>query len=136
MGAVLVWAFDVDGTLIGSIRSEILRPGAGDLLTELNRRRVRCVLWSAGGDDYARRTAERHGIDHHFAAFYSKAERDASGRYGVEHFAEIDRPTMFVDDVPIDLPVGAEVVAVQQFMGNNPYDGALAAVLEHLVTDA
>jgi hypothetical protein len=135
MAGVTVWAFDVDGTLVGSIRSEILRPGAIELLTELNRRGVRVVLWSAGGDDYARRVAQRHGIDHHFSAFYAKAGRDSFARYTVDHFAEIDRPSVFVDDVPIDLPVGASVVAVQQFMGNNPYDGALAVVLSQLAIE-
>jgi phosphoglycolate phosphatase-like HAD superfamily hydrolase len=136
MADVTVWAFDVDGTLIGSIRSEVLRPGAVDLLAELNRRGVRCVLWSAGGDEYALRVAQRHGIEHHFSAFYAKTERDSFARYAVAHFAEVDRPSVFVDDVPVDLPIGAAVVAVQQFMGNNPFDAALATVLAHLVAES
>ena len=49
-----VWIFDVDGTLIGSIRSEITRPGALELLTALRDRSDICLCWSAGGDTYAR----------------------------------------------------------------------------------
>ena len=128
----MVWVFDVDGTLIGSIRSEMLRRGAVELLEALTSRGVRCVLWSAGGDDYARRMALQHGIEHHFSAFYGKADRDGDARYVVDHF-EVDlRPHIFVDDSPIDLPIGANVIAVPQFIGNNSSDGALLAVLERL----
>ena len=65
MGASGTWAFDVDGTLIGSIRSDRLRPGAAELLAALVERGVTCVLWSAGGDEYAARKAREHGIDGH-----------------------------------------------------------------------
>ena len=58
----MVWLFDVDGTLVGSVRSDRLRPGAQELLNELDGRGVTCVLWSAGGAAYARRMAQQHGI--------------------------------------------------------------------------
>lgn len=129
-----VWAFDVDGTVIGSIRSDVLRPGVGDLLVELRARGVRCVLWSAGGDMYAHRMAEAHGIGHHFDAFYAKRERGPDGRFAVEHFSRVDRPTVFVDDVPDEVPAEGRVVAVPQFMGGNPADRALAGILRDIET--
>jgi phosphoglycolate phosphatase-like HAD superfamily hydrolase len=134
------WTFDVDGTLIGSVRSDRLRPGAVELLEGLTRRGAVIVLWSAGGDDYARRKACEHGIDRFFDAFYAKANRDARGRYTVDHFAPEHRPNVFVDDSPIDLPVdslvdlpvGARVVAVAQFIGGNAADRELFEVLGQL----
>lgn len=127
-----VWAFDVDGTVIGSIRSDVLRPGVGDLLVELTARGVRCVLWSAGGGVYAQRMAESHGIVHHFEAFYAKRDRGPDGRFSVDHFSRADRPTVFVDDAPAEIPAGGKVVAVPQFMGGNPADGALVGILHDI----
>jgi phosphoglycolate phosphatase-like HAD superfamily hydrolase len=134
------WTFDVDGTLIGSVRSDRLRPGAVELLEELTGRGVAIVLWSAGGDDYALRKAREHGIERFFAGFYAKARRDALGRYTVDHFAPEHRPAVFVDDSPIDLPVdmavdlpgGARIVAVAQFIGGNAADRGLFEVLDQL----
>lgn len=131
-----VWAFDVDGTLIGSIRSEILRPGAPELLVRLGALGVTCVLWSAGGGDYARRMAAAHRIDTRFAAFHAKGGRDAEARYTTDHFGEHHRPDVFVDDSPSDLPAHCTVLAVPQFMGGNPADGALWTVLAWLGTAA
>jgi len=85
-----VWAFDVDGTLIGSIRSDVLRPGAVELLRELAARGATTVIWSAGGAEYARRMAGRHGLDGHAAAFYGKERRGADGTFLIDHF---DRST-------------------------------------------
>jgi phosphoglycolate phosphatase-like HAD superfamily hydrolase len=126
------WAFDVDGTLIGSIRSDVLRPGATDLLERLRHRGITCVLWSAGGGQYARRMATLHGIESLFEAFYSKGERDARGRYTTDRLAARHRPDVFVDDMPVDLPVGATVVTVAQFLGSNQADRALWEVMDRL----
>jgi NLI interacting factor-like phosphatase len=127
-----VWAFDVDGTLIGSIRSDRLRPGAGDLLTDVAGRIAVIVLWSAGGAEYARRMADRHGLADFVDAYYAKDRRGVDGRYVVDHFASTHRPTIFVDDAPGDLPLGAQVVSVPQFFGSNASDVALYAVLATL----
>lgn len=127
-----VWAFDVDGTLIGSVRSDAIRPGAIALLEELDRRAVTCVLWSAGGDEHARRIAHRHGFAHVIAAYYAKHRRDSTSRYVIDHFAVGHRPHVFVDDAPGDLPMDASVVSVAQFIGGNPADRALWAVLAEL----
>ncbi len=127
-----VWAFDVDGTLVGSIRSGSLRPGAVELLLALAARSITCVLWSAGGAEYARRTATRHHIQSYFVAFYGKGERGPGGRYAPGGFDIAHRPTVFVDDSPIDLPVGAQIVAVAQFLGNNFADRVLLDLLDGL----
>ncbi|MDO8390380.1 MAG: HAD family hydrolase [Actinomycetota bacterium] len=127
-----VWAFDVDGTLIGSIRSDVLRPGACELLATLVRSGASCVLWSAGGADYARRMAARHGIEHHFVAFYEKDRRDADGKYRVDHFAAHHQPHVFVDDSPIDLRDDVHTIAVPQFIGGNLADAGLSSLLRSL----
>lgn len=125
-----VWAFDVDGTLIGSVRSDVVRPGARELLDTLSRRQVRCVLWSAGGDDYADRIAAQHGLV--VAASYAKHTRDDAGRYRIDHFPGADRPDLFVDDSPADLPEAVPVIAVPQFIGGNPADRALWSLIDEV----
>ncbi len=127
-----VWAFDVDGTLIGSIRGGSLRPGTAELLLALAARSVICVLWSAGGAEYARRRATQHQIDRHFVAFYGKGERDLRDRYSSDHFDAAHQPTVFIDDSPIDLPLGARIFTVTQFLGNNPADRVLFGLLDDL----
>lgn len=127
-----VWAFDLDGTLIGSVRSDILRPHARTLLHELAERGIDCVLWSAGGAAYARRHAIAHGIEAHFASFYAKVERDDHRRYVTDHFASVHLPHVFVDDAPQDMPIGATVITVPQFIGGNPADSALVPLIDGL----
>ena len=128
----MTWAFDVDGTLIGSIRSDRLRPGAAELLAALVDRGQTLMLWSAGGAEYAQRMADAHGIAHHFAAFYAKADRGIDNRYLVEHFDPRHRPQVFVDDSPIDLSIDAVVIEVSQFLGGNPADEALWQLIADL----
>jgi hypothetical protein len=121
------WAFDVDGTLIGSIRSDVIRPGAASLLAALVRREVVCVMWSAGGDDYAHRMAVRHGLADHVSAYYTKDIRDADGTYRMDHFAPAHLPDVLVDDSPIDLraDTSRRVIAVRQFLGGHLADREL-----------
>jgi long-chain acyl-CoA synthetase len=127
-----VWAFDVDGTLIGSIRSDRLRPGAVELLTELGARRIPRVLWSAGGADYAARMARKHEIDSHFVGFYAKLDRGSDGRFHVDHLASDHMPSTFVDDAPDEVPSGARVIRVPPFLGGNMADSDLRGVLADL----
>lgn len=124
----MVWLFDVDGTLVGSVRSDRLRPGAQELLNELDGRGVTCVLWSAGGAAYARRMAQQHGIVGFFDGFYAKLERDDADRYGVDHLEPRHRPDVLVDDSPLDLPSIGTIVGVPQFIGSNASDRALLDV--------
>jgi long-chain acyl-CoA synthetase len=128
------WVFDLDGTLIGSVRSDQLRPGAAELLDALADHGVDCVLWSAGGADYARGKAREHGIEDRFVAYYAKQARDESARYMIDHFDDVHHPDAFVDDSPIDLPLDANVVPVPQFIGGNAADRALFDVLELFAT--
>jgi phosphoserine phosphatase len=133
----MTWAFDVDGTLIGSIRSDRLRPGVAELLSGLGERGVAMVLWSAGGAAYAHEMADSHGIGHYFAGFYAKQDRDEHKRYRVDHFAAHHQPTVFVDDSIVDLPLGSSMVEVSQFLGSNDADQVLirlAANLDHYLT--
>ncbi len=125
-----VWVFDVDGTLIGSVRSDILRPGAMELLDRLRDAGATLVLWSAGGADYAKNMLAQFHIDHYFAAFYSKDRRGADGRYVVDHLSPEHRPGTLVDDYPGDVPDGPRVIAVSQFLGGNPHDRGLERALE------
>jgi phosphoglycolate phosphatase-like HAD superfamily hydrolase len=127
----MIWAFDVDGTLIGAIRSDLLRPGTVELLSALEERQVECVLWSAGGGAYAERKAVDHGIAGWFSAFYAKAARDGRGRYLVDHLPPEHRPDVFVDDSPIDLPHDAHILHVPSFLGGGA-DRGLIDLLERI----
>lgn len=125
-----VWAFDVDGTLIGSVRSDVARPGAVDLLVALSLRGVNCVLWSAGGERYAERIAASHGFP--VVASYAKRSRDDAGRYVTDHFPSHHRPDLFVDDVPSDIPRGGECISVSQFIGGNLADRVLRSIVDEV----
>ena len=74
-----VWLFDVDGTLIGSIRSDWLRPGALELIELLKTSDTTLVAWSAGGAEYARRMLAQFDMARVFIAFYHKDQRGADG---------------------------------------------------------
>jgi long-chain acyl-CoA synthetase len=128
----VICAFDLDGTLVGSIGSDRLRPGAIETLGRLVERGDSCVLWSAGGAQYARGVATRHGIDRYFVAFYDKGTRGEDGRYTVSHLDSGHLPDVFVDDSVIDLPIDATVIEVSQFIGNNKSDRGLDVVGDSL----
>lgn len=125
-----VWLFDIDGTLIGSIRSDQLRPGAVELLRILQSSSTTIVAWSAGGADYAKRMLAQCEIDHFFSAFYAKEERDEQGRYLVGHLAPQHQPGTLVDDYPKDVPTGGRVIGVRQFLGGNPVDSGLTSAID------
>ena len=125
-----VWVFDVDGTLIGSVRSDVLRPGAMELLDRLRDAGATLVVWSAGGAGYAKNMLAQFRIDHYFAAFYGKDRRGPDGRYLVDHLRPEHRPGTLVDDYPGDVPDGPRVIRVSQFLGGNPHDTGLQGVLE------
>lgn len=120
-----VWLFDVDGTLIGSIRGDQLRPRALELLQLLEASDATLVSWSAGGADYARRMLARLRIDSYFSAFYSKELRDSTGRYRLDHLAPEHLPGTMVDDYPQEVPDLGRVIGVPQFLGGNANDRGL-----------
>jgi hypothetical protein len=124
-----VWVFDVDGTLIGSIRSDKLRPGAEELLELLARRGTTVVVWSAGGAEYAERMLDQFGLTHQVSAFYHKETRGPDGRYLVDHLPPEHRPGTLVDDYPDDVPDNCRVIRVRQFLGGNTRDTGLNEAL-------
>jgi hypothetical protein len=129
---VSIWAFDIDGTVIGAIRSYVLRPGTIEIFQAINASGARVVLWSAGGSEYAERMAANHGIIDHVHGFFEKPDRNGAAHYSVDHIPEPLRPTVFVDDSPGDLPPHWDVIAVDPFMGSNPHDRGLDTVRTRL----
>lgn len=124
-----VWVFDVDGTLIGSIRSDRLRPGVEELLEILRARGSTLVVWSAGGAEYAERMLAQFDLAHYFSAFYDKDARGPDGRYVVDHMLPEHRPGTLVDDYPREVTERGRVIGVRQFLGGNPLDSGLREAL-------
>jgi hypothetical protein len=120
------WVFDVDGCLVDSLTGTSLRPGARELLDSLAGR-ARVLLWSAGGDDYARARAEQFQVDHLVNGYFSKEGRDAGGCYLTTHLPLGAGPAVFVDDRPEDLSGELDVVAVSPYLSDDPHDRGLRA---------
>src|SRR5580693_5635729 len=99
---VTCWVFDVDGCLVDSLTGTSLRPGARELLDSLAGR-SQVLLWSAGGDTYARARAEQFRVDHLVNGYFSKEGRDAEGHYLTMHLPLGSGRAVFVDDRPEDL---------------------------------
>jgi hypothetical protein len=125
-----VWVFDVDGTLIGSIRSDRLRPGVEELLGILEANGTTLVVWSAGGAEYAERMLEQFGLARRFSAFYHKETRGTDGRYRVDHMRPEHRPGTLVDDYPHEVAECARIIGVRQFLGGNSSDAGLHEAIE------
>jgi long-chain acyl-CoA synthetase len=121
------WVFDVDGCLVDSLTGTSLRPGAEELLHSLARR-ARVLLWSAGGDSYARARAEQFQVDHLVNGYFSKQGRDAEGCYLTAHLPLGPGLVVFVDDRPEDLAAELEVIAVSPYLSDDPHDRGLRAV--------
>jgi long-chain acyl-CoA synthetase len=127
-----VWAFDVDGCLVDSITGTSLRPLARPVLEHLQARGTTVVLWSAGGGEYARRHAVRHGIGDLVSACYDKDARDESGRYVVTHLDHEHQPDVCVDDQPDELPLHVDRIAVTPYLAPDPHDQGFAALLQRV----
>ncbi|MGP0029466.1 MAG: HAD family hydrolase [Acidimicrobiales bacterium] len=121
------WVFDVDGCLVDSLTGTSLRPGARDLLEHLVAGRRRVILWSAGGDGYARARARQFSVDGLVSAFFAKDERDRDGCYATGHLPLGDGPAVFVDDRPEDLARHLDVVAVSPYLAEDAHDRGLEA---------
>jgi acyl-coenzyme A synthetase/AMP-(fatty) acid ligase len=126
------WLFDVDGTLLDSVTGTSLRPLARELLSSLRERGVPVLLWSAGGADYARRRAEAAGIADLITDVHVKAERDGRGHWVLPALPPEHVPAVLVDDQPGEVPPVGEVLGVPPYIGPNPRDTALAALLRLL----
>jgi len=121
------WIFDVDGCLVDSLTGTSLRPGARELLGSLAGR-ARVLLWSAGGDTYARARAKQFQVDHLVNGYFSKEGRDAGGCYLTAHLPLGPGRVVFVDDRPEDLSGDLDVVAVSPYLSDDPHDRGLRAV--------
>jgi hypothetical protein len=123
------WVFDVDGCLVDSLTGTSLRPGARELLGYLGSG-SRVILWSAGGDAYARHRAQQFRVDGHVSGYFPKEGRDGDGCYLTVHLPVDTRRAVFVDDRPEDLARDLEVLAVSPYLSEDPYDHGLRAVAQ------
>jgi long-chain acyl-CoA synthetase len=121
------WVFDVDGRLVDSLTGTSLRPGTRELLDSLAGR-ARVLLWSAGGDTYARARAEQFQVDHLVNGYFSKVGRNAEGRYLTTNLPLGPGRVIFVDDRPEDLDDRLDVIAVSPYLSDDPHDRGLRAV--------
>jgi long-chain acyl-CoA synthetase len=124
MTAPAVWAFDLDGCLVGAVLATSLRPRARELLERLRAGGTTVVIWSAGGADYARRIAETVGIADLVDGYYSKT-RGADGKWTLAGFPPEHRPTLCVDDEPASIPSDVAALAVPPYLGTNLHDCGL-----------
>jgi long-chain acyl-CoA synthetase len=116
------WVFDVDGCLVDSLTGSSLRPGARDLLAHLAGRGTRVILWSAGGDEYARARARQFEVDDFVDEFHAKDARDRDGHYLTAHLGVELGHVVFVDDRPEDLAEGLDVRAVSPYLSDDRHD--------------
>jgi long-chain acyl-CoA synthetase len=124
------WIFDVDGCLIDSLTGTSLRPGARHILEHLATANRRVILWSAGGDSYARGRAEQFGVAGLIDGFFAKDGRGADGCYLTAHLP-LHHPrvrAVFVDDRPEDLAHTLDVIAVSPYLSDDPFDRGLDEV--------
>ncbi len=122
------WVFDVDGCLVDSLTGTSLRPGARAVLEHLAREGHRIILWSAGGDQYARARAEQFGVHRLVSGYFSKEDRADDGSFRTEHLLLTGSCVVFVDDRPEDLGRDLDVMAVSPYLSDDPHDRGLEAV--------
>jgi long-chain acyl-CoA synthetase len=123
------WVFDVDGCLVDSLTGSSLRPGARELLAHLAGRGTRMILWSAGGDEYARARAQQFEVDEFVDEFHPKAVRDRDGHYITAHLGVETGHVVFVDDRPEDLAEELDVRAVSPYLSDDRHDRGLEEVV-------
>ena len=129
-GPIATWVFDVDGCVVDSLLGTSLRPGARRLFAVLLDRGIEVIWWSAGGEDHARERAERFDVEDLVTRFAEKDQRDDDHRYVTEHLGIDVLRTIFVDDRPEDMPIGADVIAVAPYLIENPRDRGLVQAAE------
>ncbi|MET0147192.1 MAG: NIF family HAD-type phosphatase [Ilumatobacteraceae bacterium] len=127
------WLFDLDGCLVDSMGGTILRPHARELLEALLGLGITVRIWSAGGDDYANRVAERVGIADLVAGYHTKV-RQPSGTWALPDVVgrATERSVVCVDDQPDGVPGHVTTIAVFPFIGARPHDRAFARLLDEL----
>ena len=129
-----VWAFDLDGCLVGAVIATNLRPLARELLERLHASGVCVVIWSAGGGAYARTIAETVGIADLVEGYYSKV-RGPDGKWLVTGFPPHHRPSLFVDDEPASIPQDVRALAVSPYLGTSRHDRGLECCFDEIAAD-
>lgn len=131
MACSSAWVFDVDACLVDSLTGTSLRPLAEPLLERLRALGVHTVLWSAAGQEYARRRADQVGVDHLFDGFLGKVAQDAEGRWCCSEVLDLGHGHVtFVDDRPHELGECGRTIGVNPYLAPRPHDRGLAPVLE------
>ena len=131
-GQPAVWAFDVDGCLVDSLRGVSLRPFARELLIALRANGIRVVLWSAGGASWALAKAQQFDVAPLIDGYYGKPSRGPDGRWTTSHMPPRHQPSVCVDDSPDDLPRVVRAIAVRPYLAPNQADRALLEILTTL----
>jgi hypothetical protein len=90
------------------------------------------LLWSSGGAEYAWRKARDTGIADLVDSTYSKFRAHPDRQWELPEELVLAPPSVMVDDMPDEVPVVGEVVAVRQYLGPNPHDTGLAELADRL----
>jgi long-chain acyl-CoA synthetase len=132
-----IWVFDVDATLVDGMSATSLRPGATELLALLQAKQRRIVVWSAGGEEYARRRLSAVGVIGYVDAVHGKGDRTEEQCYDpcrVVLESELG-VAVFVDDQPSDLSARSQVLPVRPYLAANPHDTELILLRARLTID-
>ena len=99
---------DVDDTLIRSSGTKrIPMPAMVDQVRSLYQRGASLICWSAGGGEYARRSAMETGLDHCFSHFLSKPNLMIDDQIPARWpMCEVIHPASCTDDAVTDALIG------------------------------
>jgi hypothetical protein len=132
MSGPTAWVFDVDATIVDGMSGRVLRPLVRETFAAVVARGHHVVLWSAGGADYAQRTADDHAIADLVSACFGKDVRTAEGSFDIGEIAAEYHVHCFVDDLDTDAPATHQLVRVQPYLGGSVHDRGLVPVLDRL----
>lgn len=94
-------AFDVDGTLIDNTKD---KPVANERIRSLlivlsSFKNIKIIVWSGGGELYARQCAAAIGIDHYVDAYYDKNHVGIDSESSRHRFDSPIEPDIAIDDI-------------------------------------
>jgi hypothetical protein len=122
--------FDVDGCVIDSLTGSSVRPRDVELFGFLRERGATVVLWSAGGEEYARARACQLGVEGLVDSFHTKDARDPDGRRTVDHLGITLDASTFVDDRDDEISPAYRAVIVSPYLAPDPHDRGLEPAFE------
>lgn len=96
-------AFDCDGTLVTTDSAETRKIVANErirslLITFARFKNTRIVVWSGGGEQWARQVGAALGLDKYVDVYASKNHIGKDSR-GKHHFAPDIKPDIAIDDI-------------------------------------